>query len=229
MDSSEEQKKSSPSVLEDISMSTFIVEHEQTEDQNSEENKGVFIMIVPQANLTCKVKSQGKSIQYHSQIAKDEGLECYNAFVKAITLSCTEYQFKSRGKPIPEDIRKSIKTFTTPNEVPQSCPPSEMFKNKSLYSSWDDSGFPLSNAEGIPLEQSLSHSGVKKLRKLFGNQKKRYEKFVKKEQSNSEGQTSAKKQLLDECFINIIPGTFGNLQALDVSADMGPFYHVIDL
>jgi hypothetical protein len=43
---------------------------------DSSKRKNTSVTIVPQANLICKVKSQGTSIQYHSQIDKDKAEHC---------------------------------------------------------------------------------------------------------------------------------------------------------
>eukprot|EP00814_Leptocylindrus_danicus_P013319 CAMPEP_0116005532 /NCGR_PEP_ID=MMETSP0321-20121206/1217_1 /TAXON_ID=163516 /ORGANISM="Leptocylindrus danicus var. danicus, Strain B650" /LENGTH=398 /DNA_ID=CAMNT_0003473969 /DNA_START=148 /DNA_END=1344 /DNA_ORIENTATION=- len=201
---------------------------------NNEKVKGIFVMIVPQANLICKVKNVGKSVQYHQQIDKDEGRKLYNDFIRALKLVSLEHQLISRNIAVPEHIRKSIKAYTEvqKDQTPPSCPPEQMFKNKSLYSSWDDSGFPLTNAEGDALAATESKSAMKKLRKLFDTQKKRYSKYLQSgvsKEKGSGGEDTFKALHLDDTFISIIPGTFGNLQALHLSSDMGPFCHVVNL
>lgn len=205
-----------------------------TNAANANEGKGVFIMIVPQANLICKVKNLGKSVQYHQQINKDEGRKLYEDFTRALKLLSLEQQLTSRGMAVPERVRKSIKAYTQVQreQMLPSCPPDQMFKNKSLFASWDDSGFPLTNADGVDLAETESKSAMKKLRKLFDTQKKRYSKYLqsgerKAKSSGGEGTSTVLK--VDDTFVSIIPGTFGNLQALDLSSDMGPFCHIINL
>eukprot|EP00816_Leptocylindrus_hargravesii_P001939 CAMPEP_0196814014 /NCGR_PEP_ID=MMETSP1362-20130617/40794_1 /TAXON_ID=163516 /ORGANISM="Leptocylindrus danicus, Strain CCMP1856" /LENGTH=407 /DNA_ID=CAMNT_0042190495 /DNA_START=141 /DNA_END=1364 /DNA_ORIENTATION=- len=201
---------------------------------NNDELKGIFVMVVPQANLICKVKNVGKSVQYHQQINKDEGRRLYEDFIRALKLVSLEHQLTSRNIAVPEHIRKSIKAYTElrKDQTPPSCPPEQMFKNKSLYSSWDDSGFPLTNAEGDALAVTETKSTMKKLRKLFDAQKKRYSKYMQSgvsKEKGSGGEDTFKALHLDDAFISIIPGTFGNLQALHLSSDMGPFCHVVNL
>ena len=54
-----------------------------------------------------------------------------------------------------------------------SIPPDEMFKppHSTLYSSWDDSGIPLTTSDG----EKLTKSNTKKLKKEYEKQKKLFE------------------------------------------------------
>ncbi|KAK3079124.1 hypothetical protein LTS18_005678, partial [Coniosporium uncinatum] len=54
-------------------------------------------------------------------------------------------------------------------------PPEEMFRDLSLYSEWDDKGFPVRDREG----KELSKSAVKKVQKLWGAQEKAHEAWKK--------------------------------------------------
>ena len=248
MASEQYSKKSLTSV--DLSMSTCIVEYVDVDggdiggysvntlDKRSrnnctrgEDSGGVFVMVVPQANLICKAKSNGKSLQYHQQIDKQKGEESYENFTKAISLLSLEQQYKHQGQAIPPLIREEIKAYSSSQfqnqEIPVSCPPDQILIDKDLYSSWDRSGFPLTNIRG----ESLSKSKIKKLRKHFEQQKIRYENYLKREKfPKSKGSiTSTSKLASDKMFIDVITGTFGKLQALEISSDMGPFCHVFDL
>ena len=65
-------------------------------------------------------------------------------------------------------------------EAKKSIPPTEMFlKDTDKYSKFDDKGFPILDIEG----KELAKSQIKKLQKLYDNQKKSYEEFMKKKQA----------------------------------------------
>jgi D-Tyr-tRNA(Tyr) deacylase len=51
------------------------------------------IIICPQANLIAKVKSHGKSIQYHGQIDKSQGRECYQYFCDCLRAHILEQHY----------------------------------------------------------------------------------------------------------------------------------------
>uniref|UniRef100_A0A7S4JXY6 Uncharacterized protein n=2 Tax=Odontella aurita TaxID=265563 RepID=A0A7S4JXY6_9STRA len=112
-----------------------------------------------------------------------------------------------------------------------------MFRNENMYASWDDSGFPLTKANGEP----TSKSARKKMRKQVEAQRKRYDKYMASGGGGEKGGAGGSGKgggapeeevalpELDPGFISVIGGTFGNLQALDLSSDMGPFCHVLNL
>mmetsp|Transcript_29976 Transcript_29976/g.44428 ORF Transcript_29976/g.44428 Transcript_29976/m.44428 type:complete len:429 (+) Transcript_29976:3-1289(+) len=190
---------------------------------------GVAMMIIPQANLVSKVKNMGKSVQYHDQIKKQRGSELFEEFVKTVKLIALEHQITTEGCSIQGAHISSKKSpgYQTPNA---SAPPEEIFRDEALYSSWDDCGFPLTDIEGNPIKKSA----MKKLRKRFEAQKKRYTKYLDSGAGTSSATNVEKKeeklvQEVDEKFIKIVAGTFGNRQGLDFSSDMGPFCHVLHL
>jgi len=212
------------------SKSTLSMSSELDEDSGTSHRKqGVFMMIIPQASLICKPKGPGKSMQYHGQIDKNIGKGVYEDFISALNLLCIEHQYKTRGVALPNDISDQLNSYTLQSpdaQTPVSCPPEKMFKDDALYSSWDDAGFPLTTKTG----ESVSKSALKRLRKRFDKQKKRYMKFVnqvKVEDNDAKKIEEGKASVLDPSFIFLISGTFGALQALSISSDMGPFCHVI--
>jgi len=105
-----------------------------------------------------------------------------------------------------------------------------MFLNHSLYSSWDDTGFPLTNVDGTPIQ---GKSTVKKLKKLYQTQQKRHSKFLSPSQTKdivtTSGNTQEEMPVLSTNFIRIISGSFGKRQGLEFSSDMGPFCHILNL
>jgi len=205
------------------------------------EKKGITIMVIPQANLICKVKNMGKSIQYHNQISKEEGKRLYNQFLHCLELVSLEHQIitlsvgKSRNVLLPYPLLNEInkatgKSTQESKKLDASVPPKEMFLNHSLYSSWDDTGFPLTNVDGTPIQ---GKSTVKKLKKLYQTQQKRHSKFLSPSQTKDIVTTSGNAQeempVLSTNFIRIISGSFGKRQGLEFSSDMGPFCHILNL
>ena len=217
----------------DLSTSTYIVEYEDAHENVT--SRGVFVMIVPQANLICKSKSHGKSLQYHQQIEKKTGETVYYHLIKAISLLALEHQLKCQNKPIPSHVKEELNFLGGGNskleEIPASCPPHKMFQDYDLYSSWDDSGFPLADIQGNLLSDILSNSRIKRLRKKFDQQKKRHENFLKSKniRASPTNIVTDNSAVLDHTFLNLINGTYGRLQSLEIMSDMGPFCHVIDL
>ena len=141
--------------------------------------------------------------------------------MRAIAL---EHQCTNRGEPIP----KWLSDFGKPDKVDVSVPPNQLFLIPSQYSSWDDNGIPQCNQHGEP----LTKSSLKKLKKIYQAQEKRYEKHLKAAASTTAATTSPSANmwsLLDDKFINVVSGTFGKRQGLEISSDMGPFCHVLNL
>lgn len=62
-----------------------------------------------------------------------------------------------------------------------SVPPSEMFKNDSNYSQFDEEGIPTHDNQGEP----LSKSSLKNLKKKHATQKKNYEKWLTKQKESN--------------------------------------------
>ena len=57
-----------------------------------------------------------------------------------------------------------------------SVSPLEMFKNKELYSEWDEQGIPLKDKDGNDVTKSMT----KKLKKQWEQQKKLHEEYFGK-------------------------------------------------
>jgi D-Tyr-tRNA(Tyr) deacylase len=149
--------------------------------------KNTSVTIVPQANLICKIKGQGTSIQYHSQIDKDKGRELYNLFVDFMTAAVFEYQCITTGKEMPDwfqEWRAQMHQLTKDPSLSQSFNPSiepaDMFRSMDppMYGSFDDeTGIPLSDLLDVP----LSKSSLKKLRKLQDLHQKRHQKWLQQQ------------------------------------------------
>ena len=211
------------------------------------ESGGVPIVLVPQANLVSKVKNSGKSIQYHGQVAKAIGKELFRAFVRSIELVALEQQHIARKEEISAPLKKAlIDLGGAPSDSPSnknssggvdpSLPPEKMFRDTSLYESWDDVGFPLAKIGG----EALTKSAIKKMKKQHAAQKKRYDKYLASGGANNadpmeesapsaEAADEGSTLKLDPNYIRVISGTFGNLQALSFNSDMGPFCHLVNV
>jgi hypothetical protein len=150
------------------------------------------LVLVPQANLISKVKGQGKSIQYHGQIGKEQGGEqLYDFFCDCIRAAILEEQYRVRQTALPDSYLrwKDIHSFSTGSTdtsapaasplpvVDPSTPPDQLFHHAnyaSKYASWDDeTGLPLTDATG----EALTKSALKKLRKLQDAHAKRHAKW----------------------------------------------------
>ena len=153
----------------------------------------VNLVIVPQANLISKVKSNGKSIQYHGQCNKTVGEEHYDYFIKSLHDIATEYQAMTRKEEKRKDLyndkskKKNKSTNKSNNDLDiASIPPKEYFryidnnnKDNSKYGSYDaTTGIPQTSADGEP----LTKSAIKKIFKLYDIQCKKYEKYIEKQQ-----------------------------------------------
>mmetsp|Transcript_30700 Transcript_30700/g.66451 ORF Transcript_30700/g.66451 Transcript_30700/m.66451 type:complete len:309 (+) Transcript_30700:207-1133(+) len=210
------------------------------------ESEGVPIVLVPQANLVSKVKNSGKSIQYHGQVAKSIGEELFQSFVRSVELIALEQQHIAREEEISEPLKKALidlggaPSDSPPNKisgggVDPSLPPEKMFRDTTLYESWDDAGFPLTKTGG----EALTKSAIKKMKKQHAAQKKRYDKYVASGGADTAAQTEAAPSAeapdkgfalqLDPKYIRVVSGTFGNLQALSFNSDMGPFCHLVNV
>lgn len=213
-------------------------------------SSGVPIVLVPQANLISKVKNNGKSIQYHGQVAKAVGKELFDIFVRSVQMIAYEHQCLARGEEISASLRKafadvggstsdsSSRKGSGTQAVDPSVPPREMFRDHSLYENWDDDGVPIAKLGG----GKPTKSAIKKMKKQQLAQKKRYEKYLatggaaKVSNENTiknngkdgdDGEDILKK--LSDGFVKCVAGTFGNLQALSFESDMGPFCHLVNI
>jgi len=146
----------------------------QEKDEACDVRRGVAVMIVPQANLICKVKSQGRSIQYHGQISKDNGKELYALFVEYCKAMALEQQCTNRGDTAPSWLTEILKG-PQKKTVDISVEPSLIFRLSCEYSEWDDvTGLPLTLSSGEP----LTKSAIKKLKKQQDSHKKKHEKYI---------------------------------------------------
>jgi hypothetical protein len=218
----------------------------------------ISIVVVPQANVIAKIKKNGKSIQYHDQIDKERGKELYNLFVLHLTSLLMDHQefcataaAAAGGNTASSNNNKPSATTTTTTPDP-SIAPTALFKSGVLnnngddegrsYGSYDETtGFPLTTASGEP----LTKSSKKKLSKIYDAHVKRHEKWKKQQQHSSEDKSSQpsssggsattiiekppKEKSLDPSFIQLVAGTFGKRQGLELYSDMGPFCHVIEI
>jgi hypothetical protein len=146
--------------------------------------------------------------------------------IRAISL---EHQLKSRGQTIPKWLACYFEKEST--RINASIPPVNMFRQHAgslLYSSFDNQGIPLTNANGEP----LSKSALKKLKKQYETHKKRHEKYLqtaKATMATWEEETVSWDLLDHDSFIQIVAGSFGKRQGIQMESDMGPFCHVLNL
>jgi len=117
--------------------------------------------------------------------------------------------------------------------VDVSVEPSLIFRSSTEYSEWDDvTGLPLALTSG----ESLTKSAIKKLKKQQDVHKKKHEKYMATlgEMQNATtvaaaapADTKQNWSILDNGFIQVVAGTFGKRQGLEIISDMGPFCHVV--
>jgi len=191
-------------------------------DMASSSESRPYLLLVPQANLISKVKSQGKSIQYHGQIDKEVGKQLYADFLNYVRALLLEHQCATLKQPVPKWVTSVLDTKKT---IDASVPPDEMFQDNSVYSEWDDDGIPTKDSN----EQDLTKSAIKKLRKQRESQKKRYDKFLNTTVTNKPKSETADWSLLNPASCTVVGGTFGARQGLEICSDMGPFCHVVSL
>lgn len=117
-------------------------------------------------------------------------------------------------------------------------PPSLMFHhpNTAEYSAWDADGLPTHTTTG----EVVSKSALKKLRKVQAAHAKKYEAHKQQEDAVCEGEHEAAElvvmedevdwnAVLDPSFCTIVAGRFGYRQGLELTSDMGPFCHVLQI
>lgn len=138
--------------------------------------------------------------------------------VRAIAL---EHQCTSRGDPVP----KWLTEFGKAGKVDASLSPIELFRDPSQYSSWDALGIPQCDQNGKP----LTKSALKKLRKLYDTQKKRHGKYMNTGPCTKANASDVMRTSLDPSFVHVVSGSFAMRQGLEITSDMGPFCHVLDL
>ena len=159
------------------------------------------------AQTKTQIKSQGRSIQYHGQVAKSQGEALYNYFCDCIRAAV--YEIQQRGGGVVDDTNKLPEWFlawkTTrrltirdddnnnndnqhrqqPQQQPPfdpSVPPESIFRSDRNYATFDDAtGMPLtvasSNTGGE--QQPLTKSATKRLRKLLEAHAQRHAKWKK--------------------------------------------------
>ena len=70
---------------------------------------------------------------------------------------------------------QSAQTGSSSQRTSPSIPPQDLFRDATLYSSWDDNGIPLTDAENQPFTKSAQ----KKLRKAQAAHKVRHLKYLR--------------------------------------------------
>eukprot|EP00525_Craspedostauros_australis_P003231 CAMPEP_0198129658 /NCGR_PEP_ID=MMETSP1442-20131203/52244_1 /TAXON_ID= /ORGANISM="Craspedostauros australis, Strain CCMP3328" /LENGTH=358 /DNA_ID=CAMNT_0043790099 /DNA_START=103 /DNA_END=1179 /DNA_ORIENTATION=- len=201
----------------------------------------LFLIIVPQANLISKVKSQGRSIQYHHQIQKDLGKELYEHFNDCLRSMLLEQQCQCRGIAMTASSLSSQNK--TKSSIPDpSIPPSRLFEDAAQYQGLytaerDENGLPVTNRT---TNEALTKSAKKKLRKVLEAHNKRHDKYLAQKPDASKAPTVAESSVsskmedkesmqLDPKFVTLVCGTFGKRQGLTFHSDMGPFCHVVQI
>lgn len=198
--------------------------------------------------LVSQIKSQGKSIQYHSQIEKSEGNTLYHYFVNSVRGLVLEQQCQFRNDPLPSWYSRacSAQVGSSPERADPSIPPQDLFRHLSLYKSWDDNGIPLTDAEDEPTTKSAQ----KKLRKAQVAHRVRHLKHLREHHKgqDQDDPTVAKNTTysseqppqqqehvehwataIDPAFVHIVAGTFGKRQSLEFVSSMGPLCHVVQV
>jgi hypothetical protein len=142
--------------------------------------------------------------------------------VRALIL---EQQLTLRNQTVPKWVSSCLQTIK--RAIDDSVSPDIMFQDEALYSAWDKQGIPTKDAAG----EDLTRSAIKKLKKQYDSQAKRYEKYLSKSITSEQQQRQVAEDwsLLDPTFCNVVVGTFGARQGLSLSSDMGPFCHVVSL
>jgi hypothetical protein len=174
-----------------------------------------------------KVKRSGKSIQYHDQIEKSRGEEPYTFFVDAIRNLLVEHLSICRGEL--SKSKNPNKSSTTPDS---SIPPNELFPQDDTYASFDEQGFVLlTTTEGGGAR--LTKSARKTLQKIYDAHVERHEKYLKRgggakpvvvDKVEAEAATE-----LDDTFVHLVSGSFGNRQGLELFSDMEALCHVVEI
>ena len=172
----------------------------------------------------------------------------YQYFVNCVRGLVLEQQCKLRKADLPDWYQKSLsaQSGSSPQKVPLYISPEDLFRDSALYTSWDDCGIPLMDAEGEPITKSAQ----KKMRKAQAGHRVRHLKYLR-EQSRGEQKVYKKVEgaprpssspssveqpkeehwatAIDPSFVRVVAGSFGKRQSLEFVADMGPFCHVIQV
>ena len=209
----------------------------------AEASSSCSLVIVPQANLISKVKQNGRSIQYHGQIAKEKGEDLYIYFCDCLKGKLLEAQCLSKSQELPDWYEKrrdfEQQQYNKKQQSPSpSTPPDQLFRDETKYSEWDEKGFPLKDAKGV----ELTKSALKKLKKIYDAHCKKHMKWLEQcekngvvvgggeEQSSESGPPPAQwDDCLDPSFCHFVAGSFGKRQGLELKSDMGPFVHTFQV
>lgn len=232
----------------------------------------ISLLLVPQANITAKVKKLGKSIQYRDQTSKSEGERLYAyfcQFVEKLLLEHHEAVKQGGGLHLtanPGDTGGAATTSGNKSKQPTSpdpsIPPGLLFRQDDTYSTFEEEGdkiFPLTLSNGEPLTKSAK----KKLQKIYQAHVVRHQKYlvtssqnneetinqagdiakgvsnvsdatkesssVALSQTGKEDRETAMTVKLDDSFIQLISGSFGKRQGIEIQSDMGPFCHIVEI
>jgi hypothetical protein len=206
--------------------------------KETEVSSPLSIVLVPQANLIAKIKKNGKSIQYRDQIAKEKGKRLYDLFCDTVQTLLMDHEAVCRGQKSEKSTKNSDNNKSS---IPDpDIPPDQLFRRRSLeFATFDDDkGLPLTMINGDPVTKSAR----KRMQKQYDAHAKRHEKYLQKQQANTDptpppkdiyGPTKEAEVVparqLDPSFIQLITGTFGKRQGLEIQSDMGPFCHVVEI
>lgn len=203
------------------------------------------------------MRGSGKQIQYHGQIDKDNGQRLYQSLLDHLRDSILELQCKAYEQPLPDWYHRRQKLLAATQssqqwsdslqcQPPSSTPPEHIFRDESKYSAWDDDGIPIKDISG----ESLAKNATKKLRKIQEAHRKRHGKWraanpdskttmaLIKEDAASSAQPALSlmdvserqwSETLDDAFCQLVAGTFGKRQGLEIHSDMGPFCHIFQI
>jgi hypothetical protein len=142
-----------------------------------------------------------------------------------------------------------------PTKLDPAIPPQLIFRQDDTYGSFEDEGekiFPLTFANGQP----LTKSALKKLRKIYNAHATRHAKYIEARKGNgienkvdttqtvtrSSGavgeeymasvsmapESLQSRPVLDNSFIQLVAGSFGKRQGIEIQSDIGPFCHVVE-
>eukprot|EP00934_Nitzschia_sp_Nitz4_P000291 Nitzschia sp. Nitz4//scaffold125_size66327//10367//11317//NITZ4_006124-RA/size66327-processed-gene-0.42-mRNA-1//-1//CDS//3329534592//291//frame0 len=224
-----------------VAKSLLQLSSERLSDLGESGTVSLSLVLVPQANLTAKVKRLGKSIQYRDQISKSEGEALYDMFVGNVRTILDDHLAVCHGDKAPHQT--TSKGNNQANSVPDSSiPPNDLFHppHSLLYGSYDeDNLFPITLASGEP----LTKSAAKKLKKIYEAHVKRHSKFLEKGGVANSSLPNASNELKKDepvaltvpveskycSLVEVVSGSFGKRQGLELQSDMGPFCHVVEL
>ena len=104
-------------------------------------------MIIPTASLTSKLR--GKTLQYHGQLAKDQGRELFSQLVQACKAAV-----RARFGPTDEaklGTAKAIEAHISPDKMFLGRAGGGLAQDDHRFSTFDEAGFPTTDDEGTVL------------------------------------------------------------------------------